>query len=234
MPHVPLIEDLTSVPVPAGSNILVEFDPASQWYNASFTIALGWLKTGGSVSYNTFAQPPESVRNRFRQSGLNVEELEKSEQLRIIDWYTASLGQKSKENISIPSLKVADLSIDFMKNQLTGPAISDRIRITDNGSVHGRFNDERSWVEFLLTRALQIAPTRKSTAITGLMTGVHSEWVYKQMEGAHDSIVDFRLEETSNGETTDVMRIRNARNVTFTKGWRRLKIGKNFEVTLDK
>jgi KaiC/GvpD/RAD55 family RecA-like ATPase len=234
MPHIPLIEDLTTGPIPAGSNILVEFDPTSQWYNASFTLGVGWLKTGGSVAYNTFAQPPENVRNRFRQLGLDDAELENAEQLRIIDWYTSSLGQKSKEKIAVPSLKVADLSIDFMKNQLTGPPIPDRIRITDNGSVHARFNEEKPWMEFLLTRGLQIAQTRKSTAITGLMTGVHSEWVYRQMEGAHDVVVDFKLEEASNGETIDVMRIRNARNVTFTKGWHRLRIGQNFEVTLEK
>ena len=38
MPHIPLIEDLTMGPVPAGSNISVEFAGASQWYGASVSI----------------------------------------------------------------------------------------------------------------------------------------------------------------------------------------------------
>jgi len=234
MPHLPIIEDLTTQPIPSGTNILVEFEPTSQWYNASITIAAGWLRTGGSISYNTYSQPPENVRNQLRRLGLKVEELETSEQLRIIDWYTASLGQKSSEKIATNSLKIADLSIDFAKTQLTGPPIPERIRISDNVSELARFNDEKSWVEFALTRGLPMARVRKSTAISGRMAGIHSDWAIRQIEGAMDCIVDFKLEEGSKGETIDITRIRSARNVPFVKGWHRLKIAKNFEVTLEK
>jgi len=234
LPKIPLIEDLTKDSVPPGTNILVEFDPDSQWYNASVTIAAGWMKTGGGVSYNVFAQPPDSIRAQFKRLGLNSEELEKTEQLRIFDWYTASLGQKSKERFANDSLKVADLSIEFSKGVLAGPPITGRLRISDNVSVLARFNDEKTWIEFGLTRGFPAARVRKSTAITGMMAGTHSEWAYKQNESAVDGIVDFKLEDASNGETIDVIRIRNMRNTNFTKGWHRLKIGENFEVTLDK
>ena len=129
---------------------------------------------------------------------------------------------------------MADLSIEFSKGVLAGPPITGRLRISDNVSVLARFNDEKTWIEFGLTRGFPAARVRKSTAITGMMAGTHSEWAYKQNESAVDGIVDFKLEDASNGETIDVIRIRNLRNMNFTKGWHRLKIGENFEVTLDK
>ena len=231
---MPLIEDLTRDPVPTGSNILVEFDPASQWLNASLTIAAGWIRTGGSVSYNTFAQPPATVRAQLNRLGMNTEELEAKSQLRIWDWYTASLGQKSKEKYAVDSLKAADLSIVHAKTQLPGPPIPDRLRISDNTSALGRFNDEKNWTEFVLTRGIPIAVSRQSTSLAGMMTGLHSEWVYKQIEGASDGTVDFKLDEEAKGETVDLIRIRNLRSALFTKGWHRLKIGESFEVTLEK
>jgi len=111
LPRIPLIEDLTREPVPSGSNILVEFDPASQWLNASLTIAAGWVKGGGSVSYIANSQSPDDIRSQLRRLGLAVEELERTDRLWITDLYSASIGQKSKERFTVESLKVADLSI---------------------------------------------------------------------------------------------------------------------------
>jgi hypothetical protein len=80
MQRISLIEDLTFEPVPAGSTFLIEFDSASQWYNASFTITAGWLKQGGKVDYWIAAQPPEKMRSQLRKLGIsNVEELGKRE-----------------------------------------------------------------------------------------------------------------------------------------------------------
>ncbi len=98
MPRLPLIEDLTKGPIRLGSNILVEFDPASQWYNASLTIAAGWISSGGVSSYNVYDHPPENARLQLKNLGLDVEALEKEEKLRIVDEYTAQLGQNPKRN----------------------------------------------------------------------------------------------------------------------------------------
>jgi len=100
-----LIEDLTGAPILPGTNILVEFDPASQWYNASLTIAAGWLKTGGSVSYIAQSQSPEDLRSQLRQLGIAVDELEQKDRLWITDFYTLSLGRKSKEQYVPESLR---------------------------------------------------------------------------------------------------------------------------------
>jgi len=111
LPRIPLIEDLTKGPIPPGSQILVEFDPASQWYNASLTIAAGWLRTEGSVSYITQSQPPDEVRSRLRPLGIVVKELERQDRLWVTDLYSASIGRKSKEKYAPESLKVADMSL---------------------------------------------------------------------------------------------------------------------------
>ena len=89
----------------------MEFDPASQWYNASLTVAAEWLKTGGRLHYFDIAQPPESTRLGLSRLGLDPQELENKEKLVIWDWYTCTMGQKSKEKYAADSLKVADLSI---------------------------------------------------------------------------------------------------------------------------
>ncbi len=94
-PRIPLIDDLTKDPIPAGSNILVEFDPASQWYNASLSIAAGWLKDGGIVEYNTSVQSVAKIRSKMRRLELDVDALER--ELELLDWYTATLGKDYTE-----------------------------------------------------------------------------------------------------------------------------------------
>ncbi len=132
-------------------------------------------------------------------------------------------------------MKAADLSIwvakDFMRAPPTPP---ESLVIADSLSMYDRFNDEKAWVEFMLTRVIPSRKSLKQTAIRGLIKGIHSDWAYKQLEAAADGVIDFRLEETSKGETLDLMRIRSLRNVAFTSGWHCLKFGENFEVTLEK
>jgi KaiC/GvpD/RAD55 family RecA-like ATPase len=115
LPRIPLIKDLTKGPIPPGSNILVEFDPASQWLNASLTIAAGWVKDGGKVSYIANSQSPDDIRSQLRRLGLPSEELKRTDRLWITDGYSASMGQKSKERFAVESLKAADLSLWMVK-----------------------------------------------------------------------------------------------------------------------
>jgi len=35
----------------------------------------------------------------------------------------------------------------------------------------------------------------KETAIRGIIGGIHSDWVYKNLEAAVDGIIDFKLED---------------------------------------
>ena len=199
MPRIPLLEDLTHEPVPAGSTFLVEFDSASQWYNASYTISAGWLRQGGTVDYWIAAQPPDKMRSQLRRLGIsNVEELEESGKLEIWDCYTCQLGRKSTEKLALESLKVADLSIWWSKMQAAGPPPDRRmLRICDDLSILGRFNDEKTWVELVLTRLVPVSFLRKETGIGGVMKGVGEEWLYK------------RLKERSTASSTSTLRRRD-------------------------
>ncbi len=220
-----------------GSNLLVEFDPVSQWYNSCLTMAAGWVKQGGDVGYNGFMAPPDAVRMQLTRLGLNVDELERNDRLRVYDWYTPTLGRKSKEKYGIDSLKVADQSISFRltEDDLTTSESEwfESIRIADNFSTLARFNDEKSWVEFMLTRVLPLGPVKKSTLVFGIMKGVHTEWAYKQLEGSADGIIEFKINE-SGGVIKDLMQIRSMRNAHYNRESIQLDVGENFEVTLEK
>ncbi len=230
MPRIPLIEDLTNGPIPSGSNLLVEYDPASQWYIASITIAAGWLKSGGSVGYNVAAQPPENIRTQLKRLDVDAEELEGNGRLVINDWYTGTLGRKSKEKYAWDSLKVADINIEIAKMRMGGPPLPDYLRVVDNYSTLARFNEEKAWVEHALTRSFPSATIIQSTEILGIIKGLHGDWAYKNLEAAADGIVDFKLEERSD-ETQNHIRIRSIRNIQFDSRWHLLNIGENFEVT---
>lgn len=234
MPKIPLIEDLTTSSVPSGSTLLVEFVGASQWYNASLTITAGWIRSGGNVSFSTFGQRPDNIRSRLKVLGLDVEVLESGERLRIWDFYSATLGQKSKERYAQNSLKIADLSIEFSRQFMRQGPQPEWLRVVDNEpSTLARFNDEKLVLEFLLTRHFPSHGLRKSTAVFGLLKNVHSSWLYEQLEAASEGIIDFKVEEVS-GERKNYIGIRTMRDVTFDARWHQLKIGENFEVTLDK
>ena len=209
----------------------MEYDPVSVWYDASVSIAAGWLKTGGSVAYNNAAQSPEQVRLRFKRLGLSVEKLEEDGMLGINDWYTATLGQKSKEKYALDTLKVHDLSIRIAKEVATsGPQVG-LLMVRDDLSGLDRFNEEKNWVEFLLTRMIPGNRARQFTSIRGIIRGIHSNWAYKQLEAADDGVVDFKLNESTD-PPTNMMRIKNIRNISFDGRWHKLKISENFEVTL--
>jgi KaiC/GvpD/RAD55 family RecA-like ATPase len=218
-------------PVPAGSALIVEFDPTSQWYMASMTIAAGWLKTGGTVTYVVDGQFPDSVRAQLRRLGLELDALEMDERLVIFDGYAITLGRKSNEKYASQSLKAADLSITYSREVMKVGPVPELLTIIDNVSTLARFNDERVWVEFLLTRGIPSASLTKSTTIAGIITGVHSDSAYRQLEAAADGVIDLKLDAESD-PPRNLIRVRSMRNVRFDGRWREIKSGENLDITL--
>ena len=238
MPRIPLIEDLTKGLVPSGTRFLVEYDSASEWYNASITIAAGWLRSGGRVAYNVASQPPSNIRLQLQRLGIDSRKLEENDDLHIYDWYSATLGQKSAEKLKEDSLRVADLSVAFLKEikELT-ESISQSasgMMILDDASTLDRFNDEKAWVEFVLNRLIAREPIRPDPQIVviGLIKGLHSERVYKRLEAAFDSVIDLKLDD-SGEETKNMIRIRSMRNVGFDSRWHSLRVDENFEAVIE-
>jgi KaiC/GvpD/RAD55 family RecA-like ATPase len=240
--HISLIEGLLKAPLQPGKSILVEYDPTSAWYQTSISMAAEWLREGGTVTYGVTSQPPENIRAQFKQLGVDVEGLEAKDKLRVFDWYTATLGRKSTEKYAFYSLKAADLSVLHSKYmmasedgvELMRPTPSpDWLRILDDISCLARFNEEKSWVEFVRTRLIPISSLWTSTGIGGIIKGVHSEWVYKNLEAAVDGVIDLKLDETSQ-EARSMMRIRSMRNAGFDAHWFPLRISETSEVSLEK
>jgi KaiC/GvpD/RAD55 family RecA-like ATPase len=231
---MPLLEELTTAPIPPGSNLLVEFDAASEWYNAALAISTGWLQTGGRVHYNTCVQSPDSVRSQLQRLGLNPEKLEKEDMLRIYDWYSSTLGSKSEKN-AVESLKVQDLSPQYGAWMKAGGLKEDAntLRIIDNSSILTRYNDEKSYVEFSLTRVFPRSPLWKATLISPIVRGLHSDWLYRSLEAGADGIIDFKLDDTQD-PACNLIRIRNMRNVRFDGKWHRLKVAENSAISLEK
>jgi len=213
---------------------LVEYDPDSQWYNASLTIVVQWFSSGGErAAYHQAMRPPEYSRSMLRRMGLDVEALERSDRLRFIDYYSATLGQKSNEKHPAPSLKVADLSINVSRQiKESAELLRKFLGICDDLSFMTRFNDERSWVEWMLTRNLP-GGRRMALSIDAVIKGVHSPSAYNQLEAAYDGIIDFKVEEIGS-KTVDLMRIRSMRNARFERNWHHLNIGASLEITLEK
>lgn len=169
------------------------------------------------MSYNNAAHHPDAIRLLLNRLGLDIQTFENQDRFRIYDHYTPALGQKSKEKYT-GSLKVADMSIAFSQQILRSAKAPGLLRICDNVSTLSRFNDEKNCVEFELTRRFPTAAVQDSSLILPVIRGVHSDWVYKQLEANADEIIDFRLDETGD-ETLNLIRISNFRNLDFDSRW---------------
>jgi KaiC/GvpD/RAD55 family RecA-like ATPase len=196
-------------------------------------MAAEWLRGGGWVGYTAIGQSPAKVRSRLKRHNVIAEQLEKDDKLAIFDAYSATLGKKSVETYNAESLKVQDLSIVFSQVIMKLQHEPESLRIIDNGSVLARYNDEKSFVEFVISRVMPVAPAIESTALIGIISGLHSEWVYKNIEASVDGIIDFRLDEAEE-EVRDLVRIRTMHDVGYDKHWHQLKIAENFEITIEK
>ena len=240
--RISLIENLLSEPLQPGKSILVEFDPTSVWHQASVTVAAEWLAQGGTVTYSVTSQPPDNIRSQLKNLGVDVARLEAHDKLRVFDWYTATLGRRSNEKYAFYSLKAADLSVLHSKYMMASAGSIDSLqpvpspewlRILDDTSCLERFNEEKSWVEFVRTRLIPISSLWTSTGIGGVIKGVHSEWVYKSLEATVDGVIDIKLDESAE-EAKTMMRIRSMRNVRFDSRWHPLRIAANSGVSLER
>jgi len=153
------------------------------------------------------------------------------EKLKVWDLYSATLGRKSTEKYALESLKVADLSVAYSRDRMRLPPSPNVIEIVDDLTVFARFNDERNWVEWELTRDFAAYKMQKVTEILGLIKGVQSEWAYKRLEAASDGVIDFKVDELSD-PPRHIMRIRSMRTVGFNGRWQQLNVNENMEVVL--
>lgn len=211
------------------------------WFNASLNIVAEWLRTGGRAEYITHAQAPEDLRSRLKRIEPRIDDYEVKDaaarnwdsKFVIWDGYSLTLGQKSKEKYAEESLKVSDLSLTFSQEIMRETPPIGTLVISDDLSVLSRFNDEKNWVEFELTRQFPAGKLQIVTHLYGLLKGVQSEWAYKRLEAASDGVIEFKVDDASDPPRS-LIRIRSMRSVGFDGRWHQLNLNENLEVSLAK
>jgi KaiC/GvpD/RAD55 family RecA-like ATPase len=237
-----------------GTMLLIEFDPESQWLAVATTIAALFSGTKRHVGYLAMSRTPEEVRQNLVALGLDVPNAEKAGLLAIEDWYSASLTggrvdhsgrdarifQQTGTGLRVLSLKVADLSVEWLKSSKTGPQpIYDIVDfwppgsliIVESFSTILRFNEERAFVEWIESRVNPSERKRRSITIQGFVRGIHTDQLYRLMENASDGVVDIRVVERGD-ETRNLLRVRGLKGQRHDTRWHEIVIKSNGEATL--
>jgi KaiC/GvpD/RAD55 family RecA-like ATPase len=245
---IPLLEPLIPDGLSSGTLVLVEFDPEGQWFAVSRSLAALSLKKGLRAVYFATARPREEVIASLAKLGVDVNEVEKAGLLRIDDAHTSTLSV-DKDNpgfvavedsyLRVGSPKIADLSI-VVGRDLRGSAAdlskwgsdqSDVVSIVDSWSPLLRFNEERTFLEFLETRSLPLQRKLGRIEIDGMANRVHSEPFYARLEGTYDGLIEVRALER-NEEIKNMLRIRNLKGQPHDARWHEIKIDSRGEASL--
>jgi KaiC/GvpD/RAD55 family RecA-like ATPase len=239
---LPLLKELIPGGIEYGTNVLVEFEPDSLWYETSLTLAAHALRNGIRTDYHTFQREPNEVRGAIASFGLDIEKLEDQGSFRIIDSYTVQTGLSEPEKpktgpipFQTQSVKVSDWSIAIAQEYKKGvPEFEKRrFHIDDNTSVLLQYNAEKVIIDYWRTRALPQARARGRAFVHSAVVRAHSEAFYKQFESLMDGIVEFKMEEVG-GTTQQLVRVKVLRGRKYDQQWHRLRVKDGFEVFLEK
>ncbi len=251
---IPFLSELIPGGVRAGTILLVEFDPESQWFAVATTMAARILRHEGDIALNAMARPPEDIEHELSTLGVDLPKAFEEGRLSINDWYSATLSggrieplvpgasvfENTPKGSRMLSVKIQDLSVEFLKDSkspkesshiyaVTWPAGT--LNIVESLSIFLRFNEEKAYAEYLETR--QNPQQRKMQRITimGLVRGIHGDWFYKRMEAATDGVVDLQVMERE-GKVKNFLRVRALRGLPHDSAWHPIEIKPNGEAVL--
>lgn len=232
----PFLKELVPGGFEFGSNLLVEFDSDSVWYETSLTIAAHALRAGIKVDYHNFQHTPSDIRKAFDRRGLDVKKLEDNDMLWIVDSFTVQTGADTSQDqseVTQVSVKLSDWSIALARDLKAGisETMKRRLHIDDNTGTLLQYNEEKAIIDFWRTRYIPYSRARECVNIYSLLTNVASTSFYKQYESLSDGIIDFKSEEREN-ELQHYVRIRSLRGRGCDSRWRKLRLSDNGEVTL--
>jgi KaiC/GvpD/RAD55 family RecA-like ATPase len=237
---LPILKDLVPAGFGYGTNLLVEFESQSLWYETSLTIAGNALKAGIRTDYHTLQHFPNEVASALERLGLDVKKLREEGMLGIIDSYTVQSGfgapkikDTGRSHYQAQSVKLSDWSIQASVEMKTGSPEEEkrRLHIDDNTSVLLQYNDEKTLIDFWRTRAIPISRTRELAFMHSLVTGTASDSFYKQFEALCDGIIDLKTQESA-GQIEHLIRVRTMRGRPYDSRWHKLRLLDNGEVTL--
>lgn len=250
---IPLLDKLIPDGIEAGTVFNVEFDPDSQWLAVATTIGARYLQTGGRVGYVSAMRPPEAVKKDLAKLDIDVSAAIAERRLNVDDWYTATLTggrittEQEKTGLLEPidggtrvrSIKVADLSVEWLRLSKEGPRPFDVIEtwppgaltIFDSLTEVTRFNEENSYLEYAITRGWTNERKAKRIRIGGVARGVQAESFYKRLEGASDGIIDLRVMERDD-EAKNFLRVRSLKGQPHDARWHEIELKPNGETML--
>jgi KaiC/GvpD/RAD55 family RecA-like ATPase len=234
---IPLFQQLIPSGLEYGTNLLVEFEPHSIWYETSLTATAQALRSAYKTDYYVLQHTPNEVRKALGGLGLDVRKLEDDDTFRIIDSYSAQVGlaqpEEAERSVFRQSLKLSDWSIEYARMIKTDlyPEQNGRLHIDDNTAILLQYNDEKMFIDLWRTRHIPMVRARELILFHSVVTEIASNAFYKQFESLCDGIVDVKSEERQ-GQMQHYLRVRTLRGKPIDSRWRRLQLMKNGEVAI--
>ena len=248
---VPLLSELVPDGVKPGKLILVEFDPESEWLAVASTITSRYLRAGGHANYATSVRSPEAVKENLATLGVDVSAVIGEGRFVLVDWYSATLtggrieggGPSVFEPIEggarVRSLKVTDLSVEWLKWRKGGYETWDVVETWPPGALGVweslspmlRFNEEGSFLEWLISRANPNERRAKRIFLNGIVRDLHSVPFYKRLESEYDGVIELRVMERGE-EAKNLLRVRSLKGQPHDAHWHEIEIKPNGEAVL--
>ena len=237
---LPVFERLIPDGVEFGTNLLVEFDPDSAWYETSLTIVAQALRKGRKAMYHTFQHLPSDIEHDLGQFGLDLTKLRDHGMFQIMDSFavqTGGLNPIGQEYPVAKSLKVPDLSIaaaqEIRKEREEGVPEEETwwVHVDDNTGIMTRYNSDVNLLDFWRTRHVPLTRLAQNIMVFSILNGTVSENFRAQFETINDGIIDFKREERE-GEVAQLIRVRRLRGRRFESRWQRLNVTETGEVML--
>ncbi|HKT22065.1 MAG TPA: adenylate/guanylate cyclase domain-containing protein, partial [Nitrososphaerales archaeon] len=236
---IPLFRELVPGGIDYGTVVLVEFEPQSCWYEASYTIAAQSLRSGLKTDLHLFQHDPKEARNAIRNSGLDVKSLEDRDLLRFIDSFSVQVGvnqadiPKGADAFKTSSVRIEDWAeaAGAQIAQEIDDSERQRVHIDDHTAVLARYNREDDIIDYWRTRIIPLYKERQGVLINAVVLCVASDSCYRQHESLADMIVDCRSRE-EDGVVEHYIRVRTLRGKSADTRWQHVKVVDG-EVTLD-
>jgi KaiC/GvpD/RAD55 family RecA-like ATPase len=250
---IPLLDKLIPGGVRVGSVFVVEYDAQSQWLSVAVTIVAGYVKSGGRAGYVSSTRPVDDVKRDLAALGLDPSSAQNSDRLTIDDWYSATLTGGRLESGGghtemfepiqgggrIRSLKVADLSVSWLKSQKEGWQPGDVVEtwppgvlvVSESASELLRFNEENVVAELFVTRINPHERSARRVFFCGFVRGIHGESFYKRMESAADGVIEIKVVERED-EIKNLLRVTSLKGQPHDSRWHEIQIKPSGEAML--
>ncbi len=220
--QIPILADLIPAGVPYRTAFVIEYDPDSSYYQILESTVHDLLSAGQVVSFFDYTRFPDQVRQDLRALGSDIDTLEAQGKFRLYDGYSATLGVKSKEKLAFESLKVADISLYFLKMTKDENPIRNDVGFSDSGTIGLRYNDEKAFLDWYATRVIPRVKLHDRISFSAFVSGVHSTPFYKSIEDMCDGVIDVKFDDSMETPRTK-LRVRAFKVGQFNGSWRYVK-----------